>query len=312
MKRIAQVLLAITLVGSASAQTSFIQKIKDKFSPSPAQNTAKPNAGQAQPGKSAATPVAKSASSSAPAKPAASKPAASTSPVVNTAKIPPSTAAKAPAVSTSKPAGNTAAKPANESAAKPTGTAAVKPVIAAKVGGTAAKPAKVEATKISIAPIAPQPKQGAQKAGPFAPPRKPKFVKAAAPAASKPAAPVAEAAPAAPETKEKRMITAEGRRDPFTSPVVNSATGPACSTGKRCLEIDQIVVRGVVKSDSGMIAVVVNAVNKAYFLKENDPVFNGYVLKITGDSVVFKETYQDKLGKELTREIVKKLTTPAV
>jgi hypothetical protein len=58
--------------------------------------------------------------------------------------------------------------------------------------------------------------------------------------------------------------------------------------------------------------VVVNAMNKAYFLKENDPVYNGYVLKITGDSVVFKETYQDRLGKELTREIVKKLTTPAV
>jgi hypothetical protein len=108
------------------------------------------------------------------------------------------------------------------------------------------------------------------------------------------------------------MITAEGRRDPFISPVVNSASGPACSTGKRCLAIDQIIVRGVVKSENGMIAVVVNAVNKAYFLKENDPVFNGYVMKITGDSVVFKETYQDKLGKEFTREIVKKLTTPAV
>jgi Tfp pilus assembly protein PilP len=138
-------------------------------------------------------------------------------------------------------------------------------------------------------------------------------VKAAAQAASKPVAQTPEAKPAAAENnKEKKMITAEGRRDPFVSPVVNSATGPACSTGKRCLEIDQIVVRGVVKSETGMIAVVVNALNKAYFLKESDPVYNGYVLKITGDSVVFKETYQDKLGKEFTREIVKKLTTPAV
>ena len=68
----------------------------------------------------------------------------------------------------------------------------------------------------------------------------------------------------------------------------------------------------MVKSETGMIAVVVNSMNKAYFLKENDPVFNGYVLRITGDSVVFKETYQDRLGKELTREVVKKLTTPAV
>jgi hypothetical protein len=42
-----------------------------------------------------------------------------------------------------------------------------------------------------------------------------------------------------------------------------------------------------VKSENGMIAVVTNALNKAYFLRENDPVFNGYVLKINVDSIVF-------------------------
>ena len=52
--------------------------------------------------------------------------------------------------------------------------------------------------------------------------------------------------------------------------------------------------------------------NKAYFLRENDPVFNGYVVKITGDSVVFQETVQDKLGKPFTREVVKRIFTPAV
>jgi hypothetical protein len=313
MKRIAQVLLAITLVGSASAQTSFIQKIKDKFSPSSSQNTAKPNTGQAQPVKTAAPATTKSASTSAATnKPAASKPAEPNGPVANTAKAQATPAAKTPVTSTSKPAVTAATKPAGAPAGKPNGTAATKPVVATKVPGAVSEPAKVEPTKILVAPIAPQPKQGAQKSGPFSPARKGKVAKAAAPPASKPAAPSAEAAPTAPENKQKKMITAEGRRDPFLSPVVNSAAGPACSTGKRCLEIGQIVVRGVVKSENGMIAVVVNAINKAYFLKENDPVYNGYVMKITGDSVVFKETYQDKLGKEFTREIVKKLTTPAV
>ena len=47
-------------------------------------------------------------------------------------------------------------------------------------------------------------------------------------------------------------------------------------------------------------------------MRENDPVFNGYVEKITGDSIVFKETFQDKLGKSLTRDVVKKILTPAV
>jgi hypothetical protein len=103
-----------------------------------------------------------------------------------------------------------------------------------------------------------------------------------------------------------------GRRDPFVSPVVSRQGGSGCSTGKKCLEIAQVALRGVVRSDNGMIAVVTNGLNKAYFLRENDPVFNGYVVKITGDSIVFKETVQDKLGKPFTRDVVKKITTPAV
>ncbi len=110
-----------------------------------------------------------------------------------------------------------------------------------------------------------------------------------------------------------KAINLSGRRDPFISPVVNrSMVGSGCSTGKRCLAIGQINLKGIVKAEAGMIAVVVNATNKAYFLRENDPVFDGYVVKITGDSIVFKETVQDKLGKRFTREVTKKITTPAV
>ena len=105
---------------------------------------------------------------------------------------------------------------------------------------------------------------------------------------------------------------ANGRRDPFISPVVSHAGGSGCNTGKKCLEIGAINLRGVVRAESGFIAVVSNGLNKAYFLRENDPVFNGYVMKITGDSVVFQETLQDRLGKSFTREVVKKITTPAV
>jgi Tfp pilus assembly protein PilP len=115
--------------------------------------------------------------------------------------------------------------------------------------------------------------------------------------------------PPKPEAKKWAM---NGKRDPFFSPVVQQVNGSGCSTGKKCLEIGQINLRGVVKSEAGFIAVVTNSLNKAYFLHENDPVFNGYVVKITGDSVVFQENVQDKLGKPLTREIVKKITTPAV
>jgi hypothetical protein len=114
------------------------------------------------------------------------------------------------------------------------------------------------------------------------------------------------------ETGEQKKYAMTGKRDPFLSPVVAQVGGSGCSTGKKCLEIGQIALKGVVHQDSGFIAVVTNALNKAYFLRENDPVFNGYVVKITGDSIVFKETYQDRLGKAFTREVTKKIMTPVV
>lgn len=105
----------------------------------------------------------------------------------------------------------------------------------------------------------------------------------------------------------------KGRRDPFVSPVsdrVKSVGG--CSIGKKCLVPDQIQLQGVVKGPNGMIALIVNSAQKAYFMRENDPVFNGYVVKITSDSIIFKETTSDRLGKPVTREIVKKVSAPVV
>ena len=110
----------------------------------------------------------------------------------------------------------------------------------------------------------------------------------------------------------EKKLSITGKRDPFISPVVSHAGGSGCSTGKKCLEIGDINLRGVVHGEMGFIAVVTNNLNKAYFLRENDPVFNGYVVKITGDSVTFKEMMQDRLGKPFTREVVKKIVTPAV
>jgi len=158
------------------------------------------------------------------------------------------------------------------------------------------------------------PRKSADKTVAVIVPKTPKSKESSAP---KPvvAADTGATADAKPQDGEKeKKFSAAGKRDPFLSPVVTrNGTGSACnSTGKKCLEIGQINLKGVVRSDAGMIAVVTNSLNKAYFLRENDPVFNGYVVKITGDSITFKETFQDNLGKPLTREVVKKITTPAV
>ena len=184
---------------------------------------------------------------------------------------------------------------------------------------TATAPAK--ATPVAAAKAAPVTKvadtkaPGAKAAAPAAAPKQ--SVKAPAPAkgvtaAAVPLAPAVAkpAEPAKPKAEEKKWAM-NGKRDPFFSPVVQQQ-GSGCSTGKKCLEINAIALRGVVKSDNGFIAVVTNNIGKAYFLHENDPVFNGYVVKITGDSIVFEETVQDKLGKTSTHEVVKRIFTPAV
>jgi len=217
--------------------------------------------------------------------------------------------------------------------------------LAASQGQPTKPTAPVSAKKVAAAPakaVGGHPKTNAVAAVPVAtktaPANVPSKAKPATPAmatkapkkASKPAAPATKAVlkPGRPKQKvavkdkkspevgknqAPRVINLTGRRDPFLSPVVNrSMIGSGCSMGKKCLAIGQISLKGVVKAEAGMIAVVVNAMDKAYFLRENDPVFNGYVVKITGDSIIFKETVQDKLGKSFTREVTKKITTPAV
>jgi hypothetical protein len=184
---------------------------------------------------------------------------------------------------TSKPDPKQLAKaaPATKTAAPASGAAMTPP--ATKTGSTTIAASTAKASTIKASPA----------------------VSAPAPATAK-----SEAGTKQPKPEEKKWAMT-GKRDPFFSPVVQQ-NGSGCSTGKKCLEIGAINLRGVVKSDSGFIAVVTNSLNKAYFLRENDPVFNGYVVKITGDSVVFQETMQDKLGKSFTREVVKRIFTPAV
>jgi Tfp pilus assembly protein PilP len=249
---------------------------------------------------------------SAPAQAPAAQPAAAPG-----TQSKPAAAAKSTAAPMAKPATGASAKPAAASAQG-------KPAAAVKSGAAVpfVKTVAASATP-AVKPHDPMVPKTAQIKTVHA-----HSVMAAKPATAKPVATKIAAKAAEPDTKiadaiktgdaakpakpEDKKWAMTGKRDPFFSPVVQQPTGSGCSTGKKCLEIGQINLRGVVHSDGGFIAVVTNTLNKAYFLHENDPVFNGYVVKITGDSVVFQETVQDKLGKSFTREVVKRLFTPAV
>ena len=220
---------------------------------------------------------------------------------------------------TATPAGKPAAKPAAGATAK---QAAIVPVSAkaAPVGvkaaapanaTTAAKPGKTVVAKKAAAKRAVIAAKESKTDAKSVPAATTKIAADAKLADAGKSADVAKTPTPAPKPEEKKWAMS-GKRDPFFSPVVQQPSGSGCSSGKKCLEIGQINLRGVVKSEGGFIAVVTNGLNKAYFLRENDPVFNGYVVRITGDTVVFQETIQDKLGKEMTREVTKRIFTPAV
>ncbi len=126
--------------------------------------------------------------------------------------------------------------------------------------------------------------------------------------------------PAKPAAGDRPVSKATGSpavaRDPFKLPPPPAPPGQAgadmtapVGVGLRGLVISQLKLEGIVRLDTTntMIAVVTNYTNRAYFLRENDAVYNGTVSKITPDSVYFKENFLDPFGRVSPREVVKKL-----
>jgi outer membrane biosynthesis protein TonB len=198
---------------------------------------------------------------------------------------------------------------------------------ASKAPQASSQPSKAQngkaAAKNPFTPkTAAKPQTAAAPAKPSAPAQaKAKPSKKAAPVAkatpkpkqSAPAKP--EPAPAAVAQNSAPKLPSPGRRDPFLSPIAAAAArGPAanCSTGKHCLAVGQIALKGIVQTKSGNIAMVENASRRSYYLRENDALFDGAVVKITGDSVTFRQEGSDVLGRPVSKEVVKKVSAPAV
>lgn len=121
-------------------------------------------------------------------------------------------------------------------------------------------------------------------------------------------------APVAPEMqKPDKPIVMRDKRDPFVSIIrTQSAAAATCTTGKKCLVIGQIELKGIARTATETIAIVENSQKKTYFLRENDPVFNGKLVKIQPDQVVFRETIVDRVGRQSSRDIIKRILKPAV
>jgi hypothetical protein len=102
------------------------------------------------------------------------------------------------------------------------------------------------------------------------------------------------------------------RRDPFKSLLIApdrpEFRGPR-PEGIPGLLIDEIDLKGIIRTARGYVAQV-NASNqkKSYLLKEGDQLYDGDVVSIGKNEVVFKQIVQDPTALKPFREVVKSLT----
>ena len=328
MKVTIQILTMTLLAGLAAAQTA------------PASQTVQPNPQQPPPKASTTTTKAAAKSPFAPklkaaqaAKQSSAKTAATTKASaqlkVNPRAQSPAPKANATPAATASAKKQVGAKPIlHASAPKTTGTStasaptSTKPQVPAKPAMQAsaskaktATPSQTANAKKQAQPIPAKlaVKNASQPATP-----KPGSVQAKVepkPASTAPAPEKkVEAAPVA-QNEPINKLPSPGKRDPFLSPLAAAAARGAaanCTTGKRCLVVDQIVLKGIVQMKNGNLALVENGAKRPYVLHESDSLFNGTVVKITGDTMILREDGSDVLGRPVSKEVIKKVSAPAV
>lgn len=106
----------------------------------------------------------------------------------------------------------------------------------------------------------------------------------------------------------------QGRRDPFQSLI---GPAPKLQTGARPLGppgflIDEIKIQGVVKTRAGLVAMINGPDNKSYLVKIGDKVLDGEIIRITPNSIVFRQEVNDPTRIERFREVVKEIVSSEV
>lgn len=104
---------------------------------------------------------------------------------------------------------------------------------------------------------------------------------------------------------------AGGRRDPFksllTATQVPELRGPR-PEGIPGLLIDELLITGIFRTQEGYVAQVQSAESeKSFLLKQGDELYDGDVVRITGNEIVFKQIVQDPTALKPFRDVVKTL-----
>ncbi|MCL4523022.1 MAG: hypothetical protein M1453_05345 [Acidobacteria bacterium] len=137
-----------------------------------------------------------------------------------------------------------------------------------------------------------------------------------APAPTAPPKAAAKKPPAKATTRVATAAAPSARRDPFQPLISKTDTGKTAPEklppGPGGLMVSTLRVEGIVRAPSGMIAVISNPQQRVYFVREGAALYDGTVERITLDanangSVVFRERGKDPFGKDVDRQVVKRL-----
>ena len=131
----------------------------------------------------------------------------------------------------------------------------------------------------------------------------------AAPAPAAPAAPAVVPSTAAPAITEPYSYIPDGRRDPFVS-LVNSGTELTPTkrgTGLAAFMVNEISVRGVLKSRQRLVAMVQGPDDKTYVIHQGDKLADGVVKSVTPEGLVVVQDITDPLSTQKQREVRKLL-----
>jgi Tfp pilus assembly protein PilP len=105
---------------------------------------------------------------------------------------------------------------------------------------------------------------------------------------------------------------ANGRRDPFRNlDVVNSIQATLAPRlrppGLKGQLVSEINLVGIVLSKGEYIAMATGYRGRTYFVRPHDELYDGRVVQIRKDAVVFNQIVNDSQGKKLAQQVVKKL-----
>jgi hypothetical protein len=111
------------------------------------------------------------------------------------------------------------------------------------------------------------------------------------------------------------------RRDPFLNPFQGKKNAKPVEEDEEVSRgapppgiggtyIAQATLQGISVNGTGKMAVLSGADSRAYFLKEGDRLFDGYLKAIRDDSITLVRETRMKSGKLLIQDVIKRLRTP--